>query len=244
MDATARFIMLNSCGPGAKRLVAERDTLASERDGLKTLFDRARANADAAVSRAESRASTQQKRTDHAQGTIAAAPRAMAMAISCATLAACASSPSKPMLTASPDPVIETRIVERTVCPVDITAPLASRPQPADDAVVTGNTAGMAWVSAISPSRSGRRPPRWCGGVSMIGHISVPKFALAWLPALAISASVDLTPRLAAFTFDLAPGVPVPALTCAIGAIGVLCARPLARRSESTLPGRCLLWSA
>jgi len=75
MDATARFIMLNSCGPGAKRLVAERDTLASERDGLKTLFDRARANADAAVSRAESRASTQQKRTDHAQGTIAAAPR-------------------------------------------------------------------------------------------------------------------------------------------------------------------------
>jgi len=45
--------------------------------------------------------------------------------------------------------VIETRIVERTVCPVDITAPLASRPQPADDAVVTGNTAGMAWVSAI-----------------------------------------------------------------------------------------------
>jgi len=70
----------------------------------------------------------------------------------------------------------------------------------------------------------------------MIGHISLPKFALAWLPALAISASVDLTPRLAdAFTFDLAPGVPVPALTCAIGAIGVLCARPLARRSESTL---------
>lgn len=75
MDATTRFVMLNSCGPGAKRLVAERDTLASERDGLKTLLDRAQVNADAAVSRAESRASTQQKRTDHAQGTIAAAPR-------------------------------------------------------------------------------------------------------------------------------------------------------------------------
>jgi uncharacterized membrane protein len=70
----------------------------------------------------------------------------------------------------------------------------------------------------------------------VIAQVSIPKFAALWLPALAISATADPTPRLAdAFTFDLVPGLPVPALTCAIGAIGVLCARPLARRSESTL---------
>jgi hypothetical protein len=41
-------------------------------------------------------------------------------------LTACASSPSKPPPTRTPDPVIETRTEVRTVCPPEVTAPLAA----------------------------------------------------------------------------------------------------------------------
>jgi hypothetical protein len=61
-------------------------------------------------------------------------------------LHACAtSSNDRPSIEA--DPLIETRTVVRTVCPAEITAALPPRPQPAGDAVITGNETGMAWLS-------------------------------------------------------------------------------------------------
>ncbi len=67
----------------------------------------------------------------------------------------------------------------------------------------------------------------------MIHPLTFPKFAAGWLPALAISVSADPVPRLAdAFALHLG-GITVPLVTCALGALGVLLARPLARRSES-----------
>lgn len=69
----------------------------------------------------------------------------------------------------------------------------------------------------------------------MISQIPVHKFALGWLPALAVAANVDPVPTLSEALVLHWNGVPIPMLTCAIGAMGVLSARPLARRSESAL---------
>jgi hypothetical protein len=44
-----RFAMLNSCGPGVKRLVARQDALAAERDTLNQLLEHAQADASAAT---------------------------------------------------------------------------------------------------------------------------------------------------------------------------------------------------
>lgn len=69
----------------------------------------------------------------------------------------------------------------------------------------------------------------------MIEPIPLGKFAIGWLPVLAVSASVDPAPRLAdALLLDLG-GFQVPALTCALGLLGVLLARPLAKRRETTV---------
>ena len=65
--------------------------------------------------------------------------------------------------------------------------------------------------------------------------LPLSKFLAAWAPVALVSASVDPAPRLAdLFAFSLG-GVIVPPITCALGAIGVLAARPLARRAESAL---------
>lgn len=66
--------------------------------------------------------------------------------------------------------------------------------------------------------------------------IPFTKFASAWLPALTIASVADPAPRLAdAFIVPIG-GISVPLATCALGALGVMLARPLARRQESTLP--------
>lgn len=65
--------------------------------------------------------------------------------------------------------------------------------------------------------------------------LSFSKFLAGWLPALAVASQVDPAPRLAdLFAFQMG-GFTVPPLTCALGAIGVLAARPLARKAETTL---------
>lgn len=66
--------------------------------------------------------------------------------------------------------------------------------------------------------------------------IDFAKFLSLWLPSLAVSASVPPpVPQLGdLFLVDLG-GVPVPLATAAIGAAGVLLARPFARRSEAEL---------
>lgn len=69
----------------------------------------------------------------------------------------------------------------------------------------------------------------------MIAPLSFPKFAAGWLPALAVSAAIDPTPRLAdAFAFPVG-GVTVPPVTCMLGLIGIVMARPLVRKSEASL---------
>ena len=64
--------------------------------------------------------------------------------------------------------------------------------------------------------------------------IPATKFFPAWLPALAISASVDPAPRLAdAFMLHMG-GIAVPPITSLLGIAGVLMARPLARKREKS----------
>jgi hypothetical protein len=86
-------------------------------------------------------------------------------------------------------------------------------------------------VEAGAPPRAGKEQE----AEAMIGQISAHKFALGWIPALAVAANVDPVPTLADALVVHWNGVPIPLLTCAIGAVGVLSARPLARRAESTL---------
>lgn len=78
----------------------------------------------------------------------------MVLAAATAVLSACANGPtagSRPAPEAAPAPVIETR--ERLVvrCPAEVTAePIRmAPPAPAQDAVVTANAAGDAWIDAV-----------------------------------------------------------------------------------------------
>lgn len=67
--------------------------------------------------------------------------------------------------------------------------------------------------------------------------IAVPagKFFSGWVPLAVAAAAVDPAPRLAdMFMLDLG-GVPVPPVTCALALVGVLGARPLARKGEQQL---------
>lgn len=71
-----------------------------------------------------------------------------------------------------------------------------------------------------------------------ISAVSFPKFLTGWLPALAVSATVP-DPIPAPFTISW-EGLSIPIVTCALGALGTLAARPLARKSEAALP----LWQS
>jgi hypothetical protein len=65
--------------------------------------------------------------------------------------------------------------------------------------------------------------------------MSFGKFSLAWLPTAAVTATVDPAPRLAdAFALSIG-GITVPPVTCLLGLLGVVLARPLVRKKESTL---------
>lgn len=71
----------------------------------------------------------------------------------------------------------------------------------------------------------------------MFAPLPISKFISGWAPALLFSATVDPAPRLAdLFAVHLAGGVIIPPVTCVLGALGVLAARPLARKAESALP--------
>lgn len=68
--------------------------------------------------------------------------------------------------------------------------------------------------------------------------VPFPKFFAGWLPALAVSAALS-APTAEPFTVAF-EGMSIPIVTCILGAVGVLAARPLARKSEATLP----LWQS
>lgn len=69
----------------------------------------------------------------------------------------------------------------------------------------------------------------------MIEPLSIGKFLGGWLPVLAVSASVDPVPRLADAVLIELGGLQVPVLTCGLGLLGVLLARPLAKRRETSV---------
>lgn len=63
-------------------------------------------------------------------------------------------------------------------------------------------------------------------------QVPVSKFLAAWLPSLAISSVVPGTGLADAGSVDFY-GVTVPAVTCVLGFLGVILARPLARQSKN-----------
>ncbi len=74
----------------------------------------------------------------------------MLTALSSVTLFACASGPEAPKpVGPAPDPVIETRTVERKVCPAELDQDVGAQPQPADDAVLRHNDTGGDYLDAI-----------------------------------------------------------------------------------------------
>ena len=77
----------------------------------------------------------------------------------------------------------------------------------------------------------------------IVAPLTFPKFLAGWLPVLAVSATVDPAPRLADLFAVPIGGVTVPLLTCGLGLLGVLLARPLAKRRETTVgwPGFALV---
>lgn len=72
----------------------------------------------------------------------------MLTATSSVMLTACAASSVEPPASA-PDPVIETRTVTVPQCPEELRATVPGVPQPADDAVITGNDAGVGWLGDV-----------------------------------------------------------------------------------------------
>lgn len=66
--------------------------------------------------------------------------------------------------------------------------------------------------------------------------LTLREFAIGWLPAMSIAAtSVPPAPHLSELFIVPVFGVPVPVVTCALGALGIALARPFARRSEAQL---------
>lgn len=70
----------------------------------------------------------------------------------------------------------------------------------------------------------------------VLDPVSIPKFLFVWLPALAITVSlpeagVPLGDR---FLVEVA-GLPIPVVTCALGALGIIAARPFTIQAEQDL---------
>lgn len=65
-----------------------------------------------------------------------------------------------------------------------------------------------------------------------IEPVSFGKFLAGWLPALAVSSVADPAPIVAEWTVDLG-GTAIPVVSAALGALGVLAARPLAVKQEA-----------
>ncbi|MGE4302465.1 MAG: hypothetical protein AB7E24_00355 [Novosphingobium sp.] len=64
-------------------------------------------------------------------------------------LTACGSSPNDGGVRSAPAPVIEQRTEVKLVCPPELTAPPADRPEVSADAALQGNAAGMSWLGAM-----------------------------------------------------------------------------------------------
>ena len=65
-------------------------------------------------------------------------------------------------------------------------------------------------------------------------QLSTGKFLVGWLPAMAASAAMPEQRLGDMFLVDLG-GVPIPAVTCALGALGIVAARPFTVKAEKDL---------
>lgn len=66
--------------------------------------------------------------------------------------------------------------------------------------------------------------------------VSAPKFFAAWVPAAMVSAHAPPpVPVLGQIFFIHVAGIPVPIVTALIAALGIILARPFARRAETDL---------
>lgn len=70
----------------------------------------------------------------------------------------------------------------------------------------------------------------------MTEPVSFTKFLTVWLPMVAVSIVVPdvRTPLGDRFLMDLA-GLPIPVVTCILGAVGIIAARPFTVRAEAQL---------
>ncbi|MEM6265913.1 MAG: hypothetical protein AAF494_01790 [Pseudomonadota bacterium] len=70
----------------------------------------------------------------------------------------------------------------------------------------------------------------------MVEPVSIPKFVLFWLPSFAFSVALPevKVPLGDHFLVDVA-GLPIPVVTCVLGAVGIIAARPFTRPAEKDL---------
>lgn len=71
------------------------------------------------------------------------------MAVSLATLSACASSHGEPRVAATAAPVIQTRTEVVMQCPAELHGEVAGKPAVPGDAELSGNASGLAWLSDL-----------------------------------------------------------------------------------------------
>ncbi len=77
--------------------------------------------------------------------------------------------------------------------------------------------------------------------LTSLGPVKLGHFVAAWLPALAVTSVVDPAPRLADALLVSVGLIKLPLLTCGLGALGIVMARPLARKKEAT-QSRLTFW--
>lgn len=72
------------------------------------------------------------------------------MVASAATIAACATSPVTKPLPRDADPVVETRTVERRVCPAELLTPPPAKPARPAGGFLEGDAATLDWVGWLA----------------------------------------------------------------------------------------------
>ena len=72
------------------------------------------------------------------------------MVASLATISACATSPATKPLPRDSDPIVETKTVERRVCPPELATPTPAKPVRPAGGSLTGDPATLSWVGQLA----------------------------------------------------------------------------------------------
>ena len=76
--------------------------------------------------------------------------RGLLMVAFAATIAACATSPVTKPLPRDADPIVETRTVERRVCPAELLTPVPAKPARTAGGFLEGDAASLDWVGRLA----------------------------------------------------------------------------------------------